>query len=739
VNGVTGRSARSYPLRTLLLWLVVALVVPTLVLAAIAVQRVTADARGTAERRLIEEARELIRTVDTELEGSVRTLNVLANSSSLNADDLDTFRGVALRFLPAQPIWESILLTRPDGQHLLDTASPAVPLRMVTDPIDFAQVVNTARPMIGSMRRDRRGQLGFPVRVPVVRDGQVHYVLSAVITPDRLAGVLPLQRDDAWLRTVLDPGNVVVARSRAAETFVGDEASDAFTSRIRDRDEVVFESTTLDQENVYSGVSRGTSGWRAVVAVPSAVIEADFRRTMGLLSLAGAVLLGLGGLAALAIARRISRDMAMATEAAAALVAGRPVEIGTPRMEEVRQLSDALTRSAELLRTREKERDARVTQADAARADAEAAMRAKDEFLAMLGHELRNPLAPVLTALHVAETSGGVLADRERRIVERQVRHMARLVDDLLDMSRLHLGTIDLHLESCDLAAIVTQAVEMTRGLFDGQRQRLSVDVPANVWIECDAHRITQVLANLLANAAKYTGPGGDVRLTAHVEGDDVIITCEDNGIGLAQELLARVFDPFVQGARGIDRRQGGLGLGLAVARSLVVRHGGSIAVFSDGEGLGSRFVVRLPLRQEGTAASVPAPAAPAVPSDVRVLIVEDNSDVREMLVLALSMSGVTAKGAASGKEALAVVADWRPRVAVLDIGLPDMDGFQLARALRDASGDSPLSLIALTGYGGEAYAAEAREAGFDTFFVKPVGVDALLDAIAHVNDSPAH
>jgi signal transduction histidine kinase/ActR/RegA family two-component response regulator len=715
-------------------------VVPTLVLAALVVQRVTADARGTAERRLIEEARELIRTVDAELEASVRTLSVLADSSSLAVGDFAAFRVVAERFLPAHATWDAIRLTLPDGREVVNTARPTDaggPSESVDS--SFEQAVRTARPTVGSMRRGDDGQLGFPVRVPVVRNGQVQYVLSAIITPDRLVSVLPFRRDDTWLRVVLDAEHVIVARTRAPETFVGTVANDDFVAQFRGRDEVMFGSVTLDGQEVYSGVSLGArAGWRGVVAAPRSVIEADSRRSTTILGIAGAMLLGVGGLAALSIARRISRDMSMATEAAAALVAGRPVQTGTPRMEEVRQLSDALTRSAELLRVREQERDARLTQAVAARAEAEAAMRAKDEFLAMLGHELRNPLAPVLNALHVAEASGGVLADRERRIVERQVRHMARLVDDLLDMSRLHLGTIDLHLESCDLRTIVNEAVEMTKGLFEGQRQHLSVDVPAGLQIECDAHRLTQVFANLLANAAKYTGPGGDIRLSARIEGADVVVICEDNGMGLTPDLLARVFDPFVQGARGIDRRQGGLGLGLAVARSLVERHGGTIAASSAGEGRGSRFEVRLPLCVTRAEVAAPVPVAAREVPPTRVLVVEDNADVRDMLVIALSMSGIEAKGAASANEALVTAAAWRPDVAVLDIGLPDMDGFQLARALRDAVGGAPLSLMALTGYGGDAYAAEARDAGFDAFFVKPVGVDALLDAISRRGDPSA-
>jgi signal transduction histidine kinase/CheY-like chemotaxis protein len=724
----------------LLLWLVVALVVPVLLLMGIAVQRVNADARRTAERRLIEEARELIRAVDTELDASVRTLEVLAASSSLQSSDLEGFRRVAANFLRSHPTWDRIVLTSTDGRPLMTAGNATATDGALPDDVGFARVVSSAQPGIGSIGRGPDGQFGVPVRVPVVSDGAVVYVLSAVIAPDRLAAVLPLGHDDTWLRVVMDASNAIVARTRRADEFVGTTADDAFVARIRDRDDVMFESVTLDGEAVYSGVSRGQrSGWRAVVAAPRSVVDAALRRTMTLLGVSGALLLGLGGIGALAIARRIARDMSMATEAAAALVSGRRVHLGTPRIEEVRQLSDALVRSAELLRVREEERDARVTQADAARAEAEAAMRAKDEFLAMLGHELRNPLAPVLNALHVAEASGGELGEGERRLVERQVRHMARLVDDLLDMSRLHLGTIDLHLESCDLRSIVAEAVEMTRGQFESQQQRLVVDAPPDIFIECDAHRITQVLVNLLANAAKYTPPGGQVRLSARVEDDDVVLTCEDNGIGLAPELLDRVFEPFVQGTRGIDRRQGGLGLGLAVVRSLVERHGGTVAAWSEGEGRGSRFEVRLPLRHVAPERTASAP--PQVRhsrSDVRVLVVEDNDDVRDMLVLALATSGVDARGVASADDALTVVDQWRPDAAVLDIGLPGTDGFQLARALRERVEGGRIFLMALTGYGGDVYADQARAAGFDAFFVKPVGVDVLLDTIAKLRNDGA-
>ena len=727
------RPARSYPLRTLLLWLVVGLVVPMALLAAFVVQRLEVEWRATAERRLLEEARELSRTIDDDLGDTLRTLIALAESPALTVGNTTVFREEARRYLASRPIWHVVVLHRPDGREVMSTDRQADTAVGVSADIEsLRRVVETRQPMIDALRPFAPRRLGFSVRVPVTRGTSVPYVLSAVITPERLAGRLQFRTDDTWLRTVLDAHDVIVARSRSAEDFVGRRPTDGFLQLAGDRAEGAIESVTLDGEPVYSGVSRGAyAGWRAVVAVPRSVVDADSRRTITLLGIVGGLLLGLGGAASLLIARRIARDISLATQAATALVAGQPMPVGRPWMAEVRQLSDALAQSADLLRERERERDARVAQADAARAEAEAANRAKDEFLAMLGHELRNPLAPVVNALHVAERRGGVLDDRERRIVERQVRHMTRLVDDLLDMSRLHHDTIELHIESCDLREIVDAAVEMTRGLAEAHHV-VTVDVPDGLGLQCDAHRITQVIANLLGNAAKYTAAGGTIRLAARREGDEVAITCDDNGMGLPPDLLEKVFEPFVQGARGIDRRQGGLGVGLAVARGFVERHGGRITAFSEGEGRGSRFEVRLPASSPIAPAPAPrtAETTPARPQ-VRVLVVEDTADVCEMLVVALSMSGVDARGVGSARAAIETAAAWPPDVAVLDIGLPDMDGYQLARELRARAGDRPLRLMALTGYGGETHAAEAQAAGFDTFLVKPVGIDALLQAIA--------
>jgi signal transduction histidine kinase len=362
--------------------------------------------------------------------------------------------------------------------------------------------------------------------------------------------------------------------------------------------------------------------------------------------------------------------------------------------------------------------------AAAARAEAERANRAKDEFLAMLGHELRNPLAPIVTALSLMRRHEDPATARELTIVERQVQHVVRLVDDLLDVSRIARGKFELHRGVVDVADMVADGVETASPLFEGRRLALSVDVPrGRLFVDGDRMRLAQVAANLLTNAAKYTDAGGSVDVSARADGGAVELRVRDDGIGMSPDLLVRVFDIFEQGARTIDRAAGGLGLGLAIVKSIVTLHGGEVRAASGGPGKGSEFCVRLPLLppRERTAAP-PRPAAPArAAASRRVLIVDDNEDGALLLDFALSKMGHTTRTAFDGPSALEAAVEFLPDVALLDIGLPAMDGYEVARRLRDLLGERTPALIALTGYGQESDRARSRAAGFDRHLVKPV------------------
>ncbi len=370
---------------------------------------------------------------------------------------------------------------------------------------------------------------------------------------------------------------------------------------------------------------------------------------------------------------------------------------------------------------------------------AESANRAKDEFLAMLGHELRNPLAPILTALQLLKLRGIEAGERERAIIERQVKHLVSLVDDLLDVSRITRGKIELRHEPIEAAEFVARAIEMASPLLEQQRHDLTVEVPrTGLMVDGDVDRLAQVVANLLTNAAKYTEPGGVVSVRGFVEGGDVVVTVKDSGIGIETDMLPRVFELFVQQRQTLERSRGGLGLGLAIVRSLVGLHGGTVSATSGGAGAGSEFTIRLP----HAAARRPSPAlaiddagqrARAGQDGTRVLIVDDNIDGATLLAETLSAFGYHARAVHDGPTALALADDFGPDVALLDIGLPVMDGFELARQFAARPRLRRTRLVALTGYGQEQDRAESAHAGFAAHLVKPVDALHLRQVIESV------
>lgn len=361
-------------------------------------------------------------------------------------------------------------------------------------------------------------------------------------------------------------------------------------------------------------------------------------------------------------------------------------------------------------------------------AQAEAASRAKDEFLAMLGHELRNPLQAIATSVILLRKARGDADTSERSlaIIDRQTAHLTRLVNDLLDVTRAITGKVRLECRAVDLEHTLKHCVEQLADSGHLGHHTLKLRT-TSVWVHGDPVRLEQVFMNLLTNALRYTPPGGTIELSLLREGDGAIVAIQDNGMGIEADLLPCVFDPFVQGDRSLDRRQGGLGVGLTLVRRLVQLHGGQVHAHSNGPGTGSRFTVRLP--------SVAAPASHVSCADAqvagkrwRVLIVEDNADARESLSSLLALEGHEVLEAADGEAGLELALELRPDAAFIDIGLPVMDGYELARRLR-ARGAS-LWLVALTGYGQPTDRQRSLEAGFDDHLVKPLGADDLARAL---------
>lgn len=375
-----------------------------------------------------------------------------------------------------------------------------------------------------------------------------------------------------------------------------------------------------------------------------------------------------------------------------------------------------------------------IVERRAAEAELQEASRRKDEFLAMLSHELRNPLAPIRTALEVIRR----IAPPDPKftwasdIMVRQLRQLTRLIEELLDVARISQGKIVLKREKVDLNAVIAHSVETAQPNLDARSQTLRVRPFAEpLWLHGDFARLAQVISNLLHNASKYSADGSAIELNTSLESNGAVIRVRDQGIGIDAQLLPRVFDLFTQGTRGLDRAQGGLGVGLTLARRLAQMHGGGIEAFSAGPGMGSEFVVRLPclgLVRGGEAVAVQAPAR--LPLSCRVLVVDDNHDAALSLATYLEMSGHEVRTAGDGRQALDVAEIFKPQAVVLDIGLPVLDGYQVARQLRLAPPVQHLLLLALTGYGQKEDQLAASQAGFDRHFVKPVDPAALAACI---------
>lgn len=568
-------------------------------------------------------------------------------------------------------------------------------------------------------------------------DGGRRYVLGSVFSPDYFSRVIARRAVPAsWKLSVVDREGHFIARS-SEPARLGDAANPLLMRAADGRTQGLVRYDTSGGVDAYHAFTRSPmSGWIVSVSVPAAEIDGAARRAVTLAAIGMLAALLVAAAAAALFGRRLVNAAHGAAASATALGHGELPPRPRTGIAEFDHLQRCIGDAGHKLAAADAERSAFLQREHQARTLAEQQVRIRDDFLAMLSHELRNPLSGIVGAAQLLrmDEPKPALKRQAQDILMRQTRHLTRIVDDLLDLARLARGKVKLDMEPVELSAVVDATVAALRVAGRVQHDLATRLAPA--WVRADRTRIEQVVTNLVTNALKYTPPGGaiEVALEAHAGTGEAVLTVRDNGVGIAPDLMPRLFDIFVQGKVSLDHAQGGLGIGLSLVRSLVALHGGTIDADSAGTGHGSVFTLRLPLLGHGhgetPAASAPPPGAAPMPP-ATVLLVEDNEDARRTLAAHLEASGYRVLEAGNGIDGLALAQEARPEVAILDIGLPGLDGYQLAARVRADAAARPLRLVALTGYGQAGDRERALEAGFDAHLVKPVKFDELARALA--------
>lgn len=706
-------------IRPQLIAMMAAVLAPVVVLAALFALMGANVQHQLQMERILERVRALRLALDNEVDAHARLLRSQAERAELAGApvaDAGALREPFERLMRHQPRWAAVLVVEPDGRESLrvqrDAESPLPRLDERT-----LRLALQGRPLAGSglvMAPGGRAAATF-LAVPVLREGRVLRVVAAVIRHDDWLALLRTHPvGDGATLSLVDQDGLLVARTLNPDSSLGRRATDDFVAHTAARSDGTFTSTGLEGQRFYVAHSRlERLPWTLGTGVPVASTEAPLRTQLALL--AGGVLLAMLIAAAVVVVlrRRILAALhALGDVSSLRNPAADASELPIGEAEQLRvQLRDTL-----------RSETAARAEAETARAQAEAANRSKDDFLAMMAHELRNPISAMSTAVALLEAAHAAPeTDRHaREVLRRQVQKMTRLVDDLLDAARVARGAVPLQLAPLDLRQLVDDALDACAAA--GRLQHLQVErvLQPGVVVSGDALRIEQVVGNLLDNAAKFTPDGGRLRVTLQaVEGQAELVVADD-GIGIDAGLLRRLFQPYTQADPGFDRARGGLGLGLHVVRRLVELHGGRVEAASDGPGRGARFTVHLPLAQP-----VPTPAPQRQSGGLpplHVALVEDNADGREAVSRLLQLAGHTVEAAADGEAGLALLQREAFDVALVDLGLPRLDGLSLARRLNEggAGANRPGVLLTLTAYGDAHTQADAEKAGFDGFLQKP-------------------
>ncbi len=726
-------------IRAYLALMVAAILVPVMLFSTISLNMLLKSEREAALKGVRETARISMVSIDRELTNTQSAVRMLSTSVYLASGDMAGFYHQARFSDKVGATWTALL--DENGQMLLNTA---VPLGTTMPPpaaaARVAKALEAGVPQISNLIRGSLTQeLLVVVDVPVTTPAGKRYVIAQGYRIGHFKRVLnQVNAPPSWLSGVFDRNGIPIARNGPLGHAEGAAGHDELAEAIRSKKVGVIRHASESDVRLYTVLERSAlSGWTIAVGVPEAEIEAVARGALMVSALGLLACLLCAAIAAVFFARRLAHSIRMAAQSAHALQGGElPGASDASGVLEMDEVQAAIARAAAVIASEkqsrqlaEAEREKLFQSEHAARNMAEQQNRAKDEFLAMLGHELRNPLAAIVNATSVMALKGMApeATAKAREIISRQSQHLTRIVDDLLDVGRVHSGKILLERQKLRLDTLVSHCLATFASTGRTAQHDVSVDLePA--WIDADPTRFEQIVANLVDNAVKYTPASGSIAVTVRVYGDEVVLGVSDSGVGISAELMPYVFELFVQGHRALDRAQGGLGVGLALVRRLAEMHGGRVAAFSAGLGQGSGFEVRVARAREPEAVPEQRPAPPS--SGQKVLLIEDNDDAREMLAVMLDAQDYRVTSAVDGHEGLRLAAGMAPDVALIDIGLPGIDGYEVARRLRADPATRLVRLIALTGYGQEDDQRRALEAGFDAHLVKPVDMDHLLEVL---------
>jgi signal transduction histidine kinase len=582
-------------LRWNLVWLVLAAVVPVLLFSGGMIVKVADQQRTIRQQDIAETAGALAHNIDTQLRETIAVLEVLGLSNALASNDLKRFDALARKVLAGQPRWANIQLLGPAGEHLVNLHVPfGQPLPPLERPDFFIGTARSGRPQVSDMAP--AAIVGRPpltvVAVPVVRDGSVPYVLAAAIDASNWETFLQGRMPTGMGAFLVDRELTIISRTVQGERFAGKKPAPAFVEAIaREPEAGLLRGATLDGVDAYGAYRKlPFSGWTVAVFMPVAAVEAPVRASLVALAVGFLLLLALSLALAWIFGHRIASSMQRLAASVRSVGGGADPLPFNARITEVREASEALQDASTLLAER-------LSREQAARAELEAADRAKDEYLTMLGHELRNPLAPISASLFILEQEAlaSEPARRALAVIGRQTEHMGRLVDDLLDVTRIATGRVALQREPVDLGQILRRAAEDHAEIAAKAGIDLAVDIPAEpVRVNGDPTRLAQIVGNLAQNAVRFTPPGGRITLALARRDDMAEIRVVDTGVGIEAELLDRLFEPFVQGGQAGARTRGGLGLGLSLVKGLAELHGGMARASSAGPGKGAEFVVSL-------------------------------------------------------------------------------------------------------------------------------------------------